>query len=83
MGTRVLTRLLHKLLEPSPRLLASLNQLELGRLWLFLYERRVDKVEDGDNASCHFLAPVLPRVPLLGGLEASCLLVNTLLDHGL
>ena len=83
MGTRVLTRLLHELLEPSPCLSASLDQSELGRPWLFLCERRVDKVKDGDNASCHFLAPFLPCVPLLGGLEASCFPVITLFDHGL
>ena len=83
MGTRVLTSLLHELLEPSPCLFASLDQFELGRPRLFLCERRVDKVEDGHNASCHFLAPVLPRVPLLGGLEASCFPAVTLFDHGL
>ena len=82
MGTRVLTRLLHELLEPSPCLSASLDQSKLGRPWLFLYERRVDKVEDGQNASCHFLAPVLPCVLILGGLKALCFLAVTLFDHG-
>ena len=83
MGTRVLTRLLHEFLEPSPCLLASLDQSELGRPQLFLCERRVDKVEDGHNASCHFLAPLAPRVSLLVGLKALCFPVVTLLDHGL
>ena len=83
MGTRLLTRLLHELLEPSPRLSASLDQSELGRPWLFLCERWVYKVEDGHNASCHFLAPFLPCVPLLDGLEASCFPVITLSDHDL
>ena len=82
MGTRVLTRLLHELLEPSPCLSASLDQSELGRPWLFLCERQVDKVEDGQNASCHFLALVLPCVPILGGLETSCFLAVMLFDHG-
>ena len=83
MGARILTRLLNELLEPSPCLSTSLDQSELGGPWLFLCERRVNKVKDGHNASCHFLAPVLPRVPLLGGLKASCFPAVTLFDHGL
>ena len=81
MGARILTRLLNELLEPSPCLSASLDQSELGGPWLFLCERRVDKVEDGQNASCHFLAPVLPCVPILGGLEALCFPAVTLFHH--